>query len=426
MIAAFDVAIIGGGAAGLATAIFAARGKPGLRIGVLDGAPRLGAKILVSGGGRCNVTNEHVTERDFWGTSRNTIRNVLRALPVEATIDFFREIGVPLHLEARGKYFPDTNRARSVLDALLGECARLDVGVVTGFRVASIARGDEAASRARFVIRATDKREVVAANAVLATGGLSLPKTGSDGGGYELALGLGHTIVPCTPALTPLVLDGDFHAPLAGVSHDVELTLHATGRKPERISGPMLWTHFGISGPAAMDASRIWHRARLERLDPRLTASLIPGETRESMERRFVAAAASSASASARAVLSPPLPARLADAVLESVGVGEIALAHMAREQRNALIAAILAWPLRVRDSRGYAHAEVTAGGVPLSEIDPATMQSRRTAGLYLVGEILDADGRIGGFNFQWAWSTGFIAGRAIARGVLRPAALPD
>lgn len=408
-----DVAIVGAGAAGLATAIFAARRLPGVRIATFDGARRLGAKILVAGGGRCNVTNRQVTPEDFCGGSRNSIRKVLATLTVPQTVAFFREIGVDLHEEEHGKLFPDTNRARTVLDALLEAARQLGVGLHTGYRAQAVEHRDGV-----FVLSA-NQGPVTSRHLVLATGGMSLPKTGSDGGGYALARSLGHTIVAPSPALVPLVLDGTFHAPLSGVSQEVELCLRAGDAKPVHVHGAMLWTHFGISGPAVLDISRHWHRARLHGHEATLAANLLPGDDLPAAEQRFLELSAAQPRTALRSALGTLLPVRVADAVLAHLGIDpHVPLAHLPREARRRLLTALVAWPLPVRDSRGFAHAEVTAGGVPLKEIDPATMASRRCTGLQLVGEILDVDGCIGGFNFQWAWSSAYAAAAGLAREV--------
>lgn len=400
-----DVVIVGAGAAGLVTAIVAGRQLPGRSVFILEGSQHPGAKILVAGGGRCNVTNRTVTPNDFNGTSRNIIRKVLAALPVERTVAFFREIGVDLHEEEGGKLFPDTNRAQTVLDALVNEAGHCGARLLPGQRVIALARGD------RGLVLTTGRGNLAARCVVLATGGLSLPKTGSDGGGYELARRLGHTLVPTTPALVPLVLDGEFYRSLAGISQEVELVLAVAGRVAARARGAMLWTRFGVSGPAVLDISRHWHRARLDGQRVALSASLIPGEDLASAESSLLRLAGEQPRQHLRNALTSWLPARVVDVVLRSAGIsGQIPLAHLARDLRRRLLSAVLRWPLPVIDSRGYAHAEVTAGGVPLNEIDPATMQSRACPGLFLAGEILDVDGRIGGFNFQWAWSSAAAA----------------
>jgi predicted Rossmann fold flavoprotein len=245
-----------------------------------------------------------------------------------------------------------------------------------------------------------------------------LPKSGSDGGGYELARALGHTIVPTTPALVPLLLDpSSIHRRLAGVSHEVELTVWIDDAVAVRLSGSLLWTHFGISGPAALDASRHWTRARAENRSVALTANLCPGESFESIDERLLEAASSSPKTSALKFVSRFVPVSVGTAVLSAIGA-DLAqpLAHLPRETRRRIARAMVEWPLPINGTRGYNFAEVTAGGVALDEVDPSTMESRVCPGLFLVGEILDVDGRLGGFNFQWAWSTAFVAGRALAR----------
>lgn len=404
--AEFDAAVVGAGAAGLAAAIFAARANPALRVALLDGARRPGAKILVSGGGRCNVTNARVSATDFSGGGPHAVRRVLAAFDERKTAAFFREIAVFLHEEEDGKLFPDSHRARSVLDALLAEAARRGVHCFWGRRVLGIGKCDGG-----FELR-TAAGNLLAGRAVLATGGLSLPKTGSDGAGYAFAQGLGHSLVPTTPALAGLVLKGDFHASLSGVSHETQLTLRAEGQKPVRMRGAMLWTHFGVSGPAPMNISRFWHRAQMEGHKPYLGANFLPGRD---CNRALLALASEKPSALLRNALPALIPARLAEAILRSLPISSSSMARLRREDRLLLARALEEWPLPVSGSRGYAFAEATAGGVPLGEIRPSTMESKICPGLHLAGEILDVDGRIGGFNFQWAWSSGFVAGTALA-----------
>ncbi len=406
-----DVLVIGGGAAGLAAAIFARRASSALHVTVLDGAARLGAKILVSGGGRCNVTNRCVNADDFRGGNRNRIRRVLAALPVPQTIAFFAEIGVPLHEEEDGKLFPDAGDARAVLNALLSEAGRVGVHVRCACRVAATER-----DAAGFRVHTASGETLRARRVVLATGGTSLPKTGSDGEGYELARRLGHSIVPPAPALVPLLLEGAFHSPLSGVASDVTLTLREATRTPIIVRGPLLWTHFGVSGPAALDASGPWHRARLAGRDVCATVCFTPGLDAAALEQRLVLQASSRGGAHVPSALPPQVPERLARALLAWAGVpAGLPLAQLPRDLRRRVALAFTRFPLPIAGSRGYSHAEVTSGGVALDELDSATMESRVCPGLHLVGEMLDVDGRLGGFNFQWAWASGFVAGTALA-----------
>ena len=409
-----DVAIVGAGAAGLATAIFTRRFNPALSVVVLDGARSPGAKILVSGGTRCNVTNVAVSEHDFWGGPAAIVRRVLRAFPVADTIAFFREIGVALHEEAGGKLFPDTNRARDVLDALLRETRRVGAVVFPAARVLDVAASSDGD---RFQL-ATAAGELRASRVVLATGGRALPKSGSDGAGYGFAQRAGHTIVATTPALVPLLLapTDRVHADLSGVAHDVELTVRVDGAVAIRLSGALLWTHFGISGPVVLDASRHWLRAQLEGREAALTANVCEGRSFEVVDAEWQQLARTSPRWSVQAALAAMVPASVAAAFLRQLQIdGSVALAHLSRSDRRRLSGALVEWPLPVIGSRGYTYAEATAGGVTLTDIDARTMASRTCPGLSLVGEILDVDGRIGGFNFQWAWSSAFVAGRALA-----------
>ena len=373
-----DIAIIGAGAAGLTAAIFARRAAPDAAIVALDGAPKIGAKILISGGGRCNVTHFEVAPDDFNG-SRNAIAKVLRTFPVEQTIAWFAEMGVTLKREETGKLFPTTDKARTVVDALLREAA---VEIRTGYRVESLERG--------FLING----ELEAKRVILATGGRSVPKTGSDGRGYALVRNLGHTVTDVFPSLVPLLLeDGHWLTSLSGTSTDAELAVRSgTGRVLARVRGSLLFTHFGLSGPAALDVSRHWIAAKREDEKATLVVNFLPGETFESLDKALQNGAS----------LRGRVPARLLDA---------LAPPSMTKEARRAFVRNLVEHPLPVKADRGFDYAEVTAGGVPLTEVDLATMASRKCEGLFLCGEILDVDGRIGGFNFQWAWASGRLAG---------------
>ena len=409
----WDVIVVGAGAAGLATAIFTRTLNPASRVLLLDGARKPGAKILVSGGGRCNVTNTVVTERDYWGGSPALVRRVLRAFSVRETIDFFSRIGVPLHEEADGKLVPDSSRARDVLDALLRCVAERGVTMRAAERVSDLVWRDG-------LFEITSTLETFSARAVvLATGGQSLPKTGSDGAGYGLAARLGHTIVPTTPALAPLILDatGSIHGELAGVSVDSGLTLWVDGGVSIRLRGALLWTHFGISGPVVLDVSRHWLRARLEGRQPVLTASFVPDRDFAAMESHWLDESRSHPRALVAASLARLVPASMATALARRLDIDPATpLAHLERPSRRRLSHALTEWPLPVQDSRGYSYAEATAGGIHLREVDATTMESRVRPGLYLVGEMLDIDGRLGGFNFQWAWSSARVAAAALAR----------
>ena len=320
-----------------------------------------------------------------------------------------------LHEEEDGKLFPNSNRARDVLDALVGAARDAGVVIVTGARVQRVERVTAESDTGFRVI--TDVGDVGAARVVLATGGRSLPKSGSDGAGFEIARRLGHSIVPTTPALVPLLLDSvdGLHRELTGVAHDAELTLWTDGAVDVKLRGSLLWTHFGISGPLTLNMSRHWLRAVLEGRHAELTIGFCPNRTFEDADRWWISRTSDRPQSSISTALSALVPASVAHALLTGLRLrADTTLAHLSRDDRRRLSHALVRWPLRVTGDRGYNFAEATAGGVPLDEIDPATMRSRVCEGLSLVGEILDVDGRIGGFNFQWAWSSARVAASAL------------
>jgi predicted flavoprotein YhiN len=439
------VLVVGAGAAGLTAAIRA--GEAGARVTLLNAHPRLGLKILMSGGTRCNVTHRKVTERDFHGGSANVVRRILSAFTPEQTRRWFEdELGVALKLEETGKYFPVSDDAQTVLDALLAACERAGVTLRKGARVVRLERagaggeatasdaprwragiepvrgsGDLGEGTARtgetdFALPAGEPAEWIEADGVvLASGGLSFPRTGSDGTGYALALRLGHTIVPTTPALTPLVAVDPMCQSAQGVTLEAELALWVDGRVAERVTGSLLFAHFGVTGPAALDLSRWWHAA--EGKPRRVTMSFTPGMTLETLEHEWLEYVLANPRRGVRTWLGERLPERIADTLTAESGLGGGAISQVKRERRLTLLRGLLERDLGVTGTLGYEKAEVTAGGVPLAEVDASTLESRVAPELWLCGEILDVEGRLGGFNFQWSWSSGTVAGRAAAAG---------
>jgi len=403
-----DLAVVGAGAAGLMAAIAAGRAaraagrRPG--IALFDGARTLGAKILVAGGGRCNVTHDTVTAEDYAGSSRNAIRKVLQRFGVAETVAFFRELGVDLKREETGKLFPVTDRARTVLDALLEAARDAGAAIRHRWRIEGVA-GDEEG----FLL--TGGPSIVrAARVILATGGRSLPKSGSDGHGFEIARSLGHTITArVTPALVALLLEESSPLrALSGLTLPATIELRsATGKRLLSFTDSTLLTHWGVSGPSVLDISRYWLDAPA---GSRLLANWLPGETTESLDRALTAIGPRTVAR----FLAERVPQRLADVLCAVSGVDPRTPGHsLERERRRALAACVCAMDLPVTGDRGWNFAEATAGGVPLGELRLETMESRVRPGLFLCGELCDVDGRIGGFNFQWAWASGHVAGRS-------------
>ncbi len=401
-----DVVVVGAGAAGLFAAIHAAR--RGREVLLLDGAKKIGTKILVAGGGRCNVTHHEVTERDYHASSKPVVRNVLRSYTVQDTIDFFEREGVFLKQEATGKLFPTTNRARTVLEALMHAAEQSGVHIEHPRRVLEAIRNEGG-----FELQ-TESTPVQARRVVLATGGRALPKSGSDGLGYTIAKSFGHTTSDrIFPALVPLVLPGG-HAfrEVSGVALPASLTVVArSGKRLAYTEGDLLLTHFGISGPAALDISHAWRDAFEDDHEVRVLANLCPTQSIEETDDSIRSAGGKSI----QAWLRDFFPDRLAAAILDlSEAPGQTTCAQLTKSQRLAVRTCMHEAPLRFEGDRGWHHAEVTMGGIPLSEIRWQSMESTVTDGLFLCGEILDVDGRIGGFNFQWAWASGYLAGNSV------------
>jgi predicted Rossmann fold flavoprotein len=413
---ALPIVVVGAGAAGLLAAIFAAGSASGdsrRRVLLLERTPDGGRKILVSGGGRCNILPSAVDPGRFvTDSSPNTLRKILTSWPLDAQRRFFaEEAGIPLALEPEtGKLFPVSNRSREVRDQLLALARRRGVEVRCGALVEDLVPPAPADSGEPWTARLAGGEAIAAAAVIVATGGLSLPGTGSDGTGFAIVRRLGHTLHPTYPALTPLTLDPPRYAPLAGISRPV--TLYAPGAKRTATAhGGFLFTHRGYSGPAVLDLSHLAVRSRLAGGPPQpffVQWTEIDADAWDRLLRESPGTAA--------ALLRRHLPDRLADALLADAGVdGAQSLARLRREERLRLVAALARHPLPWTGDGGYAKAEVTGGGVPLSEIDPRTLESRRHPGLFLCGEILDAFGPIGGYNFLWAWATGRAAGLGAA-----------
>jgi predicted Rossmann fold flavoprotein len=431
-----DIAIVGGGAAGLMAAIAAGRAASGARIVVLDGADRIGAKILIAGCGRCNVTHREVDAPDFHGSSRNAIAKVLRSRSLAETIAFFRGIGVELKEEETGKLFPTTDRAKTVLDSLLAACGDAGAEIRTRARVLVIEpRG------AGFILRLGSGVEVAARRVVVATGGRSVPKTGSDGAGYELVRRFGHSIVPTFPALVPLMLPaGHWLTELRGASCNAEVRVRSgSGKVYAAVTGSMLMTHFGLSGPAILDISRHLAAARGDDPSAEIEISFFPappeaaavapessravtrigGAPLDQVLEWLRAQAAENPHAAIRNLFYGAVPEKVGEAVIRygaGLDPGE-PFGRLRREAQRSLARSATGLPVPISRDRGWDFAEVTAGGVPLSEIHLGTMESRVAPRLHLCGEICDVDGRIGGFNFQWAWASGKLAGEGAAAG---------
>jgi predicted Rossmann fold flavoprotein len=394
--------VIGAGAAGLVAAAFAA--ASGTRTVLLERTKDGGRKILISGGGRCNVLPSALApERFVTDSPPHLLRAMLRAWPIHEQRAFFEEdLGVPLALEEdSGKLFPRSNRARDVRDALVSFARSKGAEIRFETTVNDLTRNADG-----FAI-ATSQGELQCDRVVLATGGLSVPTTGSDGIGLAIAARHGHTMIDTYPALTPLLARDDMHASLAGVSLNVRLRAKSEAKIVES-SGGFLFTHRGYSGPSVLDVSHLTVPSALRRTVPVIRAQW------SDLNAHDWATEFEAPSASIAAIVARRLPARLGERLMREAGLtADQRTSNLKRSERLALIDALTAYPLPWSGNEGYKKAEVTGGGIALTEVDQKTLESRRVPGLYLCGEMLDAFGPIGGHNFSWAWATGRAAGLA-------------
>ena len=414
----WDVIVVGAGAAGLATAIFTRTRRPESSVLLLDGARKPGAKILVSGGGRCNVTNTVVTERDYWGGPPAIVRRVLRALPVADTVSFFADAGVDLHEEHDGKLFPDSNSARQVLDALLAQAAASGVELRSSHRVLDVERDRRRLSRrhergrpARRVAsssRPAGCRCRRAAATAPATRWRARSATPSSQPRRRSRRSCCRRVATDAPAT---------HATWSGVSQQAILTLWVDGSVATRLRGSMLWTHFGVSGPAALDLSRHWLRARLEGRAAEATANLRRISTSNRWKTSGSIRHAHRPRAMLATILATLIPAAVAEGVARGARHRRVDNARLAHARRAAACLprtdGMAAFPSSIR--------EATTSPKPRRAASTCTRSIRQrwsrgsVPGLYLVGEMLDVDGRLGGFNFQWAWSSAAVAARGLS-----------
>ena len=388
MIHKFDALILGGGAAGLMCAIEA--GRRGRRVAVLERADRLGKKILISGGGRCNFTNLHCSAENFISANPHFAKSALARYTPEDFIALVEKHHIPYHEKTLGQLFCDRS-AQDILDMLEKECRAGGVQLFTKAGINKVMRTEE------FVATAAD-HEFRAPALVVATGGLSIPRMGATGFGYDLARQFGLKICETWPGLVPLLFgaeDGRHYSDLAGVSADVIAACNG-----QRFRERMLITHRGLSGPAILQISTYWKKPGAISID------LAP---EEAVTAELLESAAARNIGSLRAALRRFLPHRFADRWLDI---------HAPKSWTNSslqeLERTMHGWTVVPSGTEGYGKAEVTAGGVDTDELSPKTMESIKVPGLFFIGEVVDVTGQLGGFNFQWAWASGASAGRAL------------
>jgi predicted Rossmann fold flavoprotein len=407
----YDAIIAGAGAAGLMAAIHAA--ERGRRVLLLEKGKKPGVKILMSGGTRCNITHDCDARGivEAFGPNGKFLHSALAYLGPRETVAFFNGEGVLTKVEETGKVFPVSDRALDVLDALLKRLARSGATLAITEPLKDVETHPEGGFRAY-----TSSRTLTAERVLITTGGKSYPGCGTTGDGYAIAQKFGHTIVSTRPALVPLTVQPEWIRELQGITlPDVNLRVFPPEGKPlSQRRGSMLFAHFGLSGPAPLDVSR----AVSGHPEPRtltLEADFLPAVPEATFAEFLQTESVASGKKQLAGVLAEKLPRRLADQLLALCGMqADRKAAALAKADRAKLVAAVKRLRLPLKGTLGFEKAEVTAGGVSLGEVDSRTMQSKRQPGLYFAGEVLDLDGWIGGYNFQSAWSTGWLAGREL------------
>lgn len=405
----WDVIVIGAGAAGLfAAASAAARGK---RTIVLEKNSKIGVKILMSGGTRCNITHDcspgALTKR--FGHAKKFLEFPVGRLPPKEIVSIVNSAGVETKIESTGKIFPASDSAVDVRDALLERAMTAGAQFRAGTAVTDVSFAD-----GKFVCT-TESGTLSCDSLILTTGGKSYPGCGTTGDGYAWAEKFGHSIVPPRPALTPLVCQAEWVRRLSGVTIDpcAASAISDDGKTiGEAVPASLLFTHMGFSGPLAMNLSRWFTLPRGEKAS-KLRLDLLPEERQIALTDRIQAYIAGHPRQIAANLPIDPLPRRLVDELMILAGIPmDLKLGELGKKRLAGLVESIKACQVPIEDTRGFAKAEVTAGGIALEEVDNRTMQSRFRPGLFLAGEILDFDGPIGGFNFQAAFSTGHLAGQ--------------
>ncbi len=403
----YDGIIIGGGPAGMFAAITAA--ERGQKVLLLEKNDRLGKKLLITGKGRCNVTNNCTAQEIMQNVPRNGrfLFSALNAFPPERILTFFEENGCALKTERGNRVFPVSDRSISVLEALQRAMRRAHVDVRTA-RVKGILTDNGQVCGVR-----TEKETFPCKWVILATGGLSYPTTGSTGDGYAMAKALGHTIVPCEGSLVPLETEGDDCPDMQGLSLrncGVKL-LDGKGKVLFKDFGELLFTHFGVSGPTVLSAS-----THLKGEGCRLVIDLKPALDEGKLNDRILRDLDMYKNRSMENALTDLLPRSMIPVVLRRLGVDPQMQANsFSKQQRRALVELLKAFSVNITCKRPVAEAIITSGGVKVSEIDPKTMQSKIVPGLHFAGEIIDCDAYTGGFNLQIAWSTAYAAGQSVS-----------
>ncbi|MFX4261882.1 NAD(P)/FAD-dependent oxidoreductase [Pelotomaculum propionicicum] len=412
------IAVIGGGAAGITAAIAAA--YKGADVTILEKNARIGKKILATGNGRCNLTNIYLSTANYHGQNTDFARGALVKFDVEKTIDFFERLGVAHKVEEGGKVFPVSNQASSVLDVLRYELDKAGVKVLCEAAVINIRDEDGG-----FSIEYQNGDQFKADRVILATGGKAAPNLGSNGSGYALARSLGHSIVEPFPALVQLKLAAAFFKQIQGVKFDGDAEIIVNNKTVEKASGEILFTEYGASGPPVLALSRKAGECLQKGETAWLKLVLINTCGRGELERYLIKRFNDSPEKELVFSFVGYINKRLVPVILKEAGIADIRkpAGQVSSAERGKILRILQDWRFQIKGTTSWPAAQVTAGGVDVREINGDTMESKIMPKLYFAGEVIDIDGDCGGYNLQWAWSSGFVAGEcaAIVGDISRP-----
>ncbi|MFA5006032.1 MAG: NAD(P)/FAD-dependent oxidoreductase [Candidatus Izemoplasmatales bacterium] len=400
-----EVFIVGAGASGLFAALSAS--EAGAAVTILEKNPRIGKKLLATGNGRCNYTNVQATPADY--NHPDFVAPALAAFPPDAVLSRFAALGIFPKVEEEGKAYPMSGQASSFLDVFLYELARAGVNVVCDAEVVRLDRIGRG-----YRITCADGTRYDADRVVLAAGGKAMPSSGSDGSGYALAERFGHKLTPVFPALAKLTLDSPYLKQLDGVKIPGRAELIHRGEVLQSEQDDILFTKFGISGPTILRLSRKANELTLRGEAVQVRVVLLDGVDRDAVRRRLESAGDKPVDHALVGLVHK----KLIPALLREAGIAkhDVCVATLPARERERLLTLLFDWRFAVTGNRGFDDAQATAGGIDVGAIDPATMASRLSDGLYFCGEIVDVDGPCGGFNLQWAWASGRLAGTSAAR----------
>jgi len=407
----YGIAVVGGGASGLVSAIFAEGSCDS--VCVLEGEERIGKKILITGDGKCNLTNRNLSMEHYHSPDKNFVNKVLSKFSNTDTEKFFHSLGLLTRTEEKGRVYPYSFQASSVLDVLRFAVSERNVEVRTGFKVKNIEKLEDT-----FEIESEKSEKVFAKKVILACGGIAAPFTGSDGSGFRIAEQLGHRIIKPLPALVQLKLESPYLKSITGVRVNAKATLFIEGKVADMLSGEVLFTNFGASGPVILGLSFKAGIALSMKKKVLLNINLLPDLSKEKIEETLSEFFSDHPERTISEILIGLLNKRLIPAVLRSSNIDIHKKSKLVlREEVERIVRTISSFEFEVIGTLSFRDAQSTSGGVSLKEVDSEKMESKLVKNLFFAGEILDCTGDSGGYNLQWAWSTGFIAGTSASRG---------